>query len=151
MKKLVLWLAVGPFATGLIMNAQQSNAQAPFASNPVVELKGKITNVQIAPGQGMPFLEMEGDGGTTKILLGSMRYLMRENFSPKAGDEVLVKGYKTADQVVANSITLPGDNKTLKLRDEKGRPVWMGGRHGRRGRGGRMRGCCEPQSQAKEQ
>lgn len=151
MKKLVLWLVLGLSATGLIVNAQQPEAQAPIASNPVVELKGKITNVQIAPGQGMPFLEMEGDGGTTKVLLGSMRYLMRQNFSPKAGDEVVVKGYKTTDQVVASSVTLAGANKTLKLRDEKGRPVWMGGRHGRRGGGGRMRGCGGPQSPVKEQ
>jgi hypothetical protein len=137
MKKLVIQ-AVGLAAMSMIIVAQQPNYQAPIASNPVVEMKGKITKIQTAPGQGMPFLEMESDRGTTKVLLGSMRYLMQQNFNPKAGEEVVVKGYKTTDLVVATEVTLPGENKTLKLRDDKGRPVWMGGR---RGRGG-MRGCC---------
>jgi len=144
MNKTILYLVTTLLAVSMIAGAQPPAAQAPIASNPVVEMKGKVTKVQIAPGQGMPFLEMEGAGGTDKVLLGSLHYLMQQNFSPNAGDEVVVKGYKTADYVVATSVTLPGENKTLQLRDERGRPVWMGGR-GRRGSGGMMRGCCRGQ------
>lgn len=147
MKRIFLWLAAGLLVTSITGIAQQAKDQAPIASNPVVELKGKITRVQVALGQGMPFLEVEHDGQTTKVLLGSMRYLMQQDFNPKAGDEVEVKGYKGTDQVVAISVTLPRESKTLQLRDEKGWPVWMGGR--RRGRGGRMRGWGGAQPQAK--
>ncbi len=125
-------LCVTLLIAGAVVAAQQPARQAPITANPSVELKGKIEKVQIAPGQGMPFLEMQGQDGTVKVVLGSMRYLMQQNFSPKAGDEVIVKGYKVADQVIAASITLVAADKTLRLRDDNGRPLWMGGRHGRR-------------------
>lgn len=144
MNKVILFLVTMLLAFSVIAGAQPPAAQAPIASNPVVEMKGKVTSVQIARGQGMPSLEMEGTGGTTKVLLGSLRYLMQQNFSPKAGDEIAVKGYKTAGEIVAISVTLLDENKTLRLRDERGWPLWMGGR-GRRGRGGGMRGCCAAQ------
>jgi len=135
----IVHLCLALLTSGAVLAAQQPALQAPITSNPVVELKGKIEKVQIAPGQGMPFLEMRGQEGTVKVVLGSMRYLMQQNFSPKAGEEVIVKGYKVADQVVAASVTLPAADKTLRLRDENGRPLWMGGqrgRHGKRGPGG---------------
>jgi hypothetical protein len=140
MKMLAIFLLAGLIVAGQVAAAQETGTQAPIASNPIVELKGKISKVQTAPGQGMPSLEVEGKEGTFKVLLGSMRYLMQQNFNPKAGEEVVVKGYKQRDQVVATAVTLPGENKTLQLRDDQGRPVWMSGRHGRRGRQGGMRG-----------
>jgi len=137
MKKLLLSLGAALLA-GLPLLAQRSAAQAPIASNPIVLVRGKITKVQTAAGQGMPTLEVDQGGMTTKVLLGSMRYLMQNNFNPKAGQEVEVKGYKTADLVVAISVTLVAENKTLQLRDESGWPLWQGGRRGRgTGRGPR--------------
>jgi hypothetical protein len=59
-----------------------------------------------------------------------MRYLMEQNFNPKAGMEVSVRGYQGDKSVIA--ISVAADGKVLRLRDENGRPVWMGGR----GRGG---------------
>jgi hypothetical protein len=118
--------------------AQQPDFRAPVASNPLVDLKGKIAKVQVAPGQGMPYVEVTDGEKTTKVYLGSMRYLMQNNFNPKAGDSIEVKGYKVSDDVMASTVTLNGGDKTLRLRDENGRPVWMGGRFGQ----GRGRGCC---------
>ncbi|MCC6859698.1 MAG: hypothetical protein IT158_14105 [Bryobacterales bacterium] len=109
-------------------------AQPPVAAGPLVDIKGKIAKVQIAPGEGMPFLEVQHDGETTKVYLGSMRYLMQQDFNPKAGEDVEIKGYKTGDDLVAAVATLPGQKKTLRLRDGQGWPVW-----GRGGRGGRGR------------
>jgi len=123
-------------ALAAVSVAQQPAMQTPLASNPVVELKGKIERVQVAPGQGMPYMEITEGGRTTKVFLGSMRYLMQNNFSPKAGEEVEVKGYRMAENVIASSVSLLAQNKTLKLRDDSGRPLWMGGRHGQRGTSG---------------
>ncbi len=143
MKKLSFVLAV--FLLCGAAAAQQAQSKAPIASNPVVDLSGKITRVQVAPGQGMPYLELESAGKTSRILLGSMRYLMQNDFNPKAGMQAEVKGYQAGDQVVAIRVNLPSENKALNFRDENGWPLWMGGRQGRRGgmrggMGGGMRG-----------
>jgi len=110
--------------------AQPSRMQAPVAGSPKVELKGKIEKIQLAMGQGMPYLEVRTTDKTVRVVLGSMRYLMEQDFNPKAGDEVAVIGYKVNDGVVAITVTLPATGKVLRLRDEAGRPVWMGGRRG---------------------
>jgi hypothetical protein len=68
-----------------------------------------------------------------------MRYLMQENFNPKAGETVEARGYKMADgSLVAISVDLPASKKTLKLRDENGWPLWMGGRRSGAGPGNGM-------------
>jgi hypothetical protein len=103
---------------------------APIAGSPKVDLKGKIGKIQLAMGQGMPYLEVRTTDKTVRVVLGSMRYLMEQDFNPKAGDEVAVTGYKVNDGVVAITVTLPATGKVLRLRDEVGRPVWMGGRRG---------------------
>jgi hypothetical protein len=114
-----LLLAIALMIAGLL--GAQPNA------GPVVEIKGVIKQVNIGRGQGMPHLDVEQEGKVTKVQLGSMRYLIAENFNPKAGQQVIVKGYKSGDTVLAIEVTLPAEKKTLKLRDEQGRPLWRGG------------------------
>lgn len=109
-------------------------AKPPIADNPIVEVRGAITRVQLAMGQGMPFVEVNTAKGPLKLYLGSMRYLMQENFTPKAGDLLEAKGYQTGESVVAIIVELPASKKVLKLRDDNGWPLWMGGR--RRGGAG---------------
>lgn len=119
--------------TGLAANtvlAQPWGMRAPMAGSPKVALKGKVEKIQLAMGQGMPYLEVRTTDKTVKVMLGSMRYLMEQDFNPRAGDEVAVTGYKVNDSVVAITVTLPASGKVLKLRDDSGRPVWMGGRRG---------------------
>lgn len=114
--------------------AEDQPFRPPIASKPVVTIEGKIRKVQLAMGQGMPYLDVESsDAKVTKVYLGSMRYLMEQNFNPKAGAEVTVKGYKLDPEVIAITVTLPGEKKTLKLRDENGFPVWRGPGMGWRG------------------
>jgi len=121
------------FAPIFMMDAlfAQSPSKSPIASSPVVELKGKIQKVQLAMGQGMPYLEVESAGKTEKVMLGSMRYLMEKDFNPKAGMDVELKGYRTDAGIVAIRVQLPSEKKSLLLRDEDGWPVWMRGRHGK--------------------
>lgn len=107
-------------------------SQAPVSSNPVVEFRGRIARVQLAAGQGTPFLEVKQGDTSTKVWLGSMRYLMEQDFNPKADQEVAVKGYKTGSDVIAIRITANG--KTINLRDEQGYPLWQRGRHGQGGK-----------------
>jgi hypothetical protein len=61
-----------------------------------------------------------------------MRYLLEQDFNPKAGEDVVVIGYKLDSGLVAISVTLSSTGKVLRLRDAAGRPVWGGGRRGAR-------------------
>ncbi len=124
-----IWAALLVASTA---TAQTPGTGAAIASAPKVELKGKIEKVEVARGQGMPSLQIRTASGTVRVLLGSFRYLMEQNFNPKAGQDVTVKGYRLKDEVVAISVSLPSEDKTIKLRDEDGRPVWMRGRRGGR-------------------
>jgi hypothetical protein len=118
---------------------QAAAQKAPIASQPVIEVSGRITAVGLARGQGVPSLELKTpEGRVWKVWLGSMRYLLEQNFNPKAGQEAAVKGYKGpgADEVTAISVTLLETKQTIRLRDDDGRPLWRGQLRGRY-RGGR--------------
>lgn len=115
------------------VSGQSTPVQTPLATAPKVEVKGTIERIQITPGQGMPFLELKTDKGTQRVMLGSMRYLMEQNFKPKAGNAAVVKGFLVNDIVVARSVEIPAEKVSIQLRDENGVPLWRMGMW-RRGR-----------------
>ncbi len=147
-------------AASIMMAAMQgAGPRAPIASNPVVGISGRILKVEAGYGQGVPSLEVKTTvGDTVRVWLGSMRYLMEQNFNPKAGQDVKVEGYKLAPgtrpqgccgmpaspqtsaqkeklagEIVAASVTLTQTRQTIQLRDESGMPVWRGRFRGGRG------------------
>ena len=101
---------------------------APITGAPLLEIRGTITEVRISPGRGMPSLVVKHDSEESVLFLGSMRYLMAQDFNPKVGDEVVAKAYKTSTGLLAVSVTLPQTKKTIRLRDDSGRPLWRGPR-----------------------
>jgi hypothetical protein len=106
-------------------------AQAPVTSYPTTELKGTVTRVLTSrqPGQP-PSLELKASDGTSvRVVLGSFRYLMQNNFNPKAGAVLHVVGYKADKEVIAKEVTLESEKRTLRLRDENGWPLWRFGAH----------------------
>ena len=130
--------------TALTLNAQpgpggccacgmgKATGAAPIAGNPVVEVTGTIAEVHIGAGQGMPYVEVRKGGETTRLYLGAIHYLIAQDFNPKTGQQISAKGYKVADGAIGIQVSLPAEKKTVKLRDEKGWPLWRGGqgRHG---------------------
>ena len=119
----------------LLVTALAAAGQPPaFAGKPVVEITGRISKVGLAHGQGMPSLEVKtAEGKVWKVWLGSMRYLVEQNFNPKAGQEASARGFESAEnELTAISVTLTEAKQTIRLRDEQGRPLWRG-----RFRGGR--------------
>lgn len=127
MKRTAEFLIVG-LAAAYVAGAQTRGAIC--CSGPTTELKGKIERVQITPGEGTPFVSVETGGKTARVYLGSIRYLMTQNFNPKVGEEIAAKVFPANGDYVAASVTLAG-GKTVRLRDENGRPLWRGA-----GRGG---------------
>lgn len=114
----------------------QEAKSGPAAHHPVVDIKGTIKQVNIQQGAGMPSVDIETTDGTVKLMLGSMRYLMQNNFSPKAGEAITAKALKESTHSLAISVELPASGKSLKLRDENGKPLWRGGMmHGKGGMG----------------
>ncbi len=102
--------------------------QMPAGAASVVEIRGTIQQTQILPGQGMPYLVVSQAKQSVRVYLGSMRYLIEQNFNPKVGQEVTVKGFKAADGgVVASTVAITGSDRVLKLRDDNGWPLWRGG------------------------
>lgn len=125
--------------TGLAWAAALCAQPEPLiADKTQLDIKGVITAVRLEPGAGMPSLAVKAeDGREWKVWLGSMRYLVDNNFSPKAGQKVAVQAYRGArdGEAVAVSVTLVETQQSLKLRDGQGRPLWRG--FGRRQRGPR--------------
>lgn len=118
-----------------LLNGQpgpQHMGMANLSGREKVEISGTVEKVQILPGQGMPFLEVKEEKGTVKVILGSMRYLMEKNFSPKAGNRVVVKGFKVESDVYARTVEIPAEKKSIELRAEDGTPLWRMGRYGMR-------------------
>jgi hypothetical protein len=110
---------------------REAEASAPVAphaaTGKLVEFSGIIEQIHIVPGQGMPYLAVKRGADIIRVYLGPMPFLLAENFNPKAGHTVIVKGYQTADWLLAAQIQLVAEKRTVKFRDEHGWPLWRGG------------------------
>jgi hypothetical protein len=104
-----------------------SQMAPPASAGKPVEITGAVGQIHIVAGQGMPYFELKRGSETTRVYLGPMPFLIAENFNPKAGQEVIVKGYKLQEWILAAQVTFVADKRTVKFRDEKGWPVWRGG------------------------
>jgi len=57
------------------------------------------------------------------VYLGSLRYLIEQNFNPKAVQSATVSAYQFDGFVIAASVSLSGEARTLQLRDAQGFPL----------------------------
>lgn len=99
-----------------------------------VEVKGVVERMDAAPGQGFPTMVVKTSHGPVRVQLGSLRFLIEQDFNPQAGAEVVVQGFRWKQDVVARTVELPARKKTLALRTEDGKPLWRMGRYGKRNR-----------------
>jgi hypothetical protein len=106
----------------------------PAAAGKAIEITGTVGQIHIVAGQGMPYFELKRGADITRVYLGPMPFLIAENFNPKAGQEVAVKGYKLEDRILASQITFVAEKRTVRFRDDHGWPVWRGGFGRGRGR-----------------
>jgi hypothetical protein len=101
--------------------------RAPIASSPQADVEGTVKQVQTVPGQCMPFMMVEVSAAPVRVYLGSLRYLVEQNFNPRAGDKVRVHGYKFGEDIMAATVTNETTGQTLQFRDANGWPLWRGG------------------------
>ena len=103
---------------------QSPESAPPAVKRQIVDLKGKITRVELTPGRDLPFMEVKADSGNVvRVQLASLRYLMEQDFNPKVSQLVTVRGFMEAGQFVAISVSLPAQRKHYRLRDDAGRPA----------------------------
>lgn len=103
-----------------------------YDTTTVTTIKGTISNVdsQATPrgDSYMVRLTVQDTSGTTAVMVGPSSYLDSQNISFNKGDAIQVTGSKVNfrgnDILIAAQIVSGG--KTIKLRDDSGRPVWMG-------------------------
>lgn len=123
------------FAAAGLAQAPPSSSATALASADKVESRGTVERLDLNPGQGFPTMLVKTGPRSVRVQLESFRFLLEQGFNPKAGADVIVKGYRLSeDVVVARAVELPADRKTIVLRAEDGKPLWRMGRYGKRGR-----------------
>ncbi len=74
-------------------------------------------------------LTVQDTSGTSTVMVGPNSYLDEQGITFTKGDSVQITGSKVSfnqnDFIIAAQIVISG--KTLKLRDESGKPVWFQG------------------------
>ena len=114
-------------AVCLAQTGQPEACCGPAAIGTRVELAGTVAAIHIVAGEGSPYFELKHGDATARVFLGPMPYLIAENFNLKAGQEVVVKGFRVEDRVLAMEVTLVAEKRTVRFRDQQGRPLWRGG------------------------
>ena len=100
------------------------------------EIEGTVIELQAARGTGMPALVLDPEeGNPMTVRLGPSWYIDQSGFQAAPGDRVRLVTYECpscdADAVAASVENLT-NGKTLTLRDDQGRPEWMGSGRGQR-------------------
>jgi hypothetical protein len=110
-----------------------------FDQNTVIQVKGRATQVDLVPRGGPSTLRLETGQETFTVVLGPGWYLTQVQCDLRVGDPLTVEGSKMMDpggnlHLVAARVTNQRTGSVLELRDEMGRPRWMGGRPQGKGR-----------------
>ncbi len=110
-----------------------------FDQNTVVQVTGTAAKVDVPPRGGPATLRLETSTESFTVMLGPGWYLTRVQCDFQVGDPITVEGSKMMDprgnlHLVAARVTNRRTGSVLQLRDEAGRPLWMGDRPWRKGR-----------------
>ncbi len=135
MERILIVLLLGFGSHGLAQGGPGGQAGSPvLASAERVEIRGVVDRVDLSPGRGAPLLFVRTDRGIARVQLGPMRFLIERDFNPKAGTPVRANGLLLGEEIVARTVELPEQKKTIELRSEDGVPLWRMGRYGKKGR-----------------
>ncbi len=109
-----------------------------FDRNTVIRVTGKVTQVNIVSRGGPSTLRLETSGETFTVMLGPGWYLAELHADIRSGDILTVEGSKMMDRwgqlhLAAARVINERTGAVLELRDDAGRPRWMGGPSGRPG------------------
>jgi hypothetical protein len=130
-------LAVPTLAVPVSVNAQGwwwgSPINPGFDRNTVIRVSGKATQTNLGGRSGPAMLTLECPRDTYTVILGPAWYLTQVRPDIRDGDPLTVEGSKMMDRggnlhLIAAQVINERTGAVLELRDEAGRPRWMGGR-----------------------
>jgi len=103
-----------------------------FDRNTVIRVSGTATQMNLGARSGPAMLTLECPRDTYTVILGPAWYLTQVRPDIRDGDPLTVEGSKMMDRggnlhVVAARVINERTRAVLELRDEAGRPRWMGG------------------------
>jgi hypothetical protein len=103
-----------------------------FDRNTVIRVSGTATQVNFGARSGPATLTLECPRDTYTVILGPAWYLAQVRADIREGDPLIVEGSKMMDpsgnlHLIAARVTNQRAGSVLELRDEMGRPRWMGG------------------------
>jgi hypothetical protein len=145
MKKLCFFLQIICMVSLLLVNASWAQPRMGqeggrhygmmWDANSVTTIAGEVTAVEkYTPGRGGSSyglrLTVKTDKETLPVILGPGWYIEQQHFTIAPKDTVEVKGSRLTIQgqttIIAAEVNKGG--QTLKLRDDKGAPLWLGPR-----------------------
>ena len=103
-----------------------------FDRSTVIRVSGTVTRVSFDARSGPASLTLECPRDTYMVILGPGWYLRQVGADIREGDPLSVEGSKMMDRggnlhLVAARVTNERTAAVLELRDDTGRPRWMGG------------------------
>ena len=103
-----------------------------FDRSTVIRASGTVTRVSFDARSGPATLTLECPRDTYMVILGPGWYLRQVGADIREGDPLTVEGSKMMDRggnlhLVAARVTNERTAAVLELRDDTGRPRWMGG------------------------
>jgi hypothetical protein len=104
-----------------------------FERSTVIRVSGTLLRMSLDPRSGPATLVLECPRDTYTVMLGPGWYLARLRPDIREGDPLSVEGSKMMDRrgslhLVAARVRNERTGAVLELRDDLGRPLWMGGR-----------------------
>jgi hypothetical protein len=131
------FLAAAAFASPVITEAQGSWGSPSghgFDANTVVQVVGKAVQRSTTQRQGPSTLQFETKTETFTVVLAPEWFLTELHADIRIGDRLAVEGSKMMDRggnlhLIASRIVNKRTGVALRLRDDAGRPLWMGGPH----------------------
>jgi predicted PhzF superfamily epimerase YddE/YHI9 len=122
-------LAIALFST-LVFSfaaAQTHNGGPKYDKSQEAKIKGVVDEMRVLPEGGAVMVVKTGDN-TLLVRLAPDEFLKEMEISFQKGDNVEIIGAKLADapapEMLAREVT--ANNNTVVLRDDAGKPVWVG-------------------------
>lgn len=122
--------------------AAQPMGPPDFSPKNLMTVSGQVVLVQEQSGPGpgggrhsVLMLSLKTDTGVVAVHLGPPQYFKQQQITFKEGEKLEVTGAKMASPsgMMLLATQVKQGDRVIKLRDEQGRPVWMGQRLGRPG------------------
>jgi hypothetical protein len=126
MRKLTMVLGLIMVFAVLVKYASCNEEGHQVEKKEMVNLAGTLQDIE-TKFHGMEVFYLKTDNEEIMLLIGPSKYVKEKGFTFAQNDKVEVKGLRVENknkQAFLYAFEIKKDGKILRLRDEKGRPLW---------------------------